>query len=144
MLIESLKSFLTLYFSTDFSNLISKRIAAGSGFAFLIAQLLDVQVFHKLRKKIWFVTALLSAVTLVEVLLGVFWTNMGLEWTVVKFAFIVMTMVKAGYIVMVFMHLGDERKLTKYFILLPYAVFILYLLFLLFFEANALVPTLLT
>ena len=46
--------FLTLYFSIDFSNLISKRIAAGSGFAFLIAQLLDVQVFHKLRKKIWF------------------------------------------------------------------------------------------
>ena len=43
--------FLTLYFSTDFSNLISKRIAVGSGFAFLIAQLLDVQVFHKLRKK---------------------------------------------------------------------------------------------
>ena len=34
---------LTLYFSTDFSNLISKRIAIGSGSAFLIAQLLDVQ-----------------------------------------------------------------------------------------------------
>ena len=53
--------FLTLYFSTDFSNLISKRIAAGSGFAFLIAQLLDVQVFHKLRKKIWFVAPLVSS-----------------------------------------------------------------------------------
>ena len=54
--------FLTLYFSTDFSNLISKRIAAGSGFAFLIAQLLDVQVFHKLRKKIWFVAPLVSSI----------------------------------------------------------------------------------
>ena len=53
--------FLTLYFSTDFSNLISKRIAVGSGFAFLIAQLLDVQVFHKLRKKIWFVAPLVSS-----------------------------------------------------------------------------------
>ena len=42
---------LTLCFSTDFSNLISKRIAIGSGTAFLIAQLLDVQVFDKLRKK---------------------------------------------------------------------------------------------
>ena len=40
---------LTLYFSTDFSNLISKRIAIGSGTAFLIAQLLDVQVFDRLR-----------------------------------------------------------------------------------------------
>ena len=54
--------FLTLYFSTDFSDLISKRIAAGSGFAFLIAQLLDVQVFHKLRKKIWFVAPLVSSI----------------------------------------------------------------------------------
>jgi len=53
--------FLTLYFSTDFSNLISKRIAAGSGFAFLIAQLLDVHVFHKLRKKIWFIAPLVSS-----------------------------------------------------------------------------------
>ena len=60
---------------------------------------------------------------------------MGLEWWVVKFAFIGLTVLKAGYIVMVFMHLGDERKMFKYFILLPYAVFILYLLYLLFTEA---------
>ena len=52
---------LTLYFSTDFSNLISKRIAIGSGSAFLIAQLLDVQVFDRLRKKVWFVAPLISS-----------------------------------------------------------------------------------
>jgi len=52
---------LTLYFSTDFSNLISKRIAIGSGLAFLIAQLLDVQVFDSLRKKVWFVAPLISS-----------------------------------------------------------------------------------
>ena len=52
---------LTLYFSTDFSNLISKRIAIGSGTAFLIAQLLDVQVFDKLRKKVWYVAPLASS-----------------------------------------------------------------------------------
>ena len=52
---------LTLYFSTDFSNLISKRIAIGSGTAFLIAQLLDVQVFDRLRKKVWFVAPLASS-----------------------------------------------------------------------------------
>ena len=51
----------TLYFSTDFSNLISKRIAAGSGTAFLIAQLLDVQVFDKLRKKVWYIAPLISS-----------------------------------------------------------------------------------
>ena len=52
---------LTLYFSTDFSNLISKRIAIGSGFAFLVAQLLDVQIFNKLRKKVWFMAPLASS-----------------------------------------------------------------------------------
>ena len=52
---------LTLYFSTDFSNLISRRIAIGSGSAFLIAQLLDVQVFDSLRKKVWFVAPLISS-----------------------------------------------------------------------------------
>ena len=52
---------LTLYFSTDFSNLISKRIAIGSGSAFLIAQLFDVQVFDSLRKKVWFVAPLISS-----------------------------------------------------------------------------------
>ena len=52
---------LTVYFSTNFSNLISKRIAIGSGAAFLIAQLLDVQVFDRLRKKIWFVAPLVSS-----------------------------------------------------------------------------------
>ena len=52
---------LTLYFSTDFSNLISKRIAIGSGTAFLIAQLFDVQVFDRLRKKVWFVAPLASS-----------------------------------------------------------------------------------
>jgi queuosine precursor transporter len=52
---------LTLCFSTDFSNLISKRIALGSGAAFLIAQLLDVNVFDRLRKKAWFVAPLISS-----------------------------------------------------------------------------------
>ena len=45
----------TLLFSTNFADLISVRIAVGSGTAFLIAQLLDVQIFDKLRKKDWFI-----------------------------------------------------------------------------------------
>jgi len=53
--------FLTLYFSTDFSNLISKRIALGSGTAFLIAQLFDVHVFDKLRKKVWYIAPFVSS-----------------------------------------------------------------------------------
>jgi len=54
--------FLTLSFSTDFSNLISKRIALGSGTAFLISQLLDVYVFDKLRKKVWYIAPLTSSI----------------------------------------------------------------------------------
>jgi cytochrome c oxidase subunit IV len=92
---------------------------------------------RSIRKKIYFVTAVLSIVTTLEVLLGVFWSSMGLPWLAVKYAFIVLTVVKAGYIVMVFMHLGDERKAFKYIILLPYTLFILYLLFLLLMEAMA-------
>ena len=51
----------TLLFSTNFANLISIRIAIGSGTAFMIAQLLDVQIFDKLRKKKWFVAPLTSS-----------------------------------------------------------------------------------
>ena len=51
----------TLLFSTDFADLISVRIAIGSGIAFLIAQLLDVQIFDQLRKKKWFVAPLTSS-----------------------------------------------------------------------------------
>ena len=51
----------TLLFSTNFADLISVRIAIGSGTAFLIAQLLDVQIFDKLRKKEWFVAPLTSS-----------------------------------------------------------------------------------
>ena len=52
---------LTLYFSTNFEDLISIRIAIGSGSAFLVAQLLDVRVFDLLRKKMWFIAPLSSS-----------------------------------------------------------------------------------
>ena len=51
----------SLFFSTNFSDLISVRIAIGSGTAFIVAQLLDVQIFDKLRKKKWFVAPLTSS-----------------------------------------------------------------------------------
>ena len=51
----------TLLFSTNFGDLISVRIAIGSGTAFLVAQLIDVQIFDKLRMKKWFVAPLTSS-----------------------------------------------------------------------------------
>ena len=53
--------FLTFYFSTNYSDLISIRIAIGSGIAFLVAQLIDVNIFDKLRNKIWYTAPLVSS-----------------------------------------------------------------------------------
>ena len=53
---------LTLLVSTNFSDLISIRIAIGSGIAFLVAQTLDVQVFDRLRNnKVWFFAPFVSS-----------------------------------------------------------------------------------
>ena len=51
----------TLLFSTDFADLISIRIAIGSGVAFITAQLLDIQIFDRLRQKEWFIAPLTSS-----------------------------------------------------------------------------------
>ena len=53
---------LTLFVSTNFKDIISVRIAIGSGIAFFVAQNLDVQVFDKLRKKIWYIAPLISSI----------------------------------------------------------------------------------
>ena len=52
---------LTLFVSTNFKDIISIRIAIGSGVAFIVAQNLDVQIFDKLRKKSWFIAPLTSS-----------------------------------------------------------------------------------
>ena len=79
----------TLFFSTDFSNLISKRIAVGSGTAFLIAQLLDVQVFDKLRKKVWFVAPLVSSLigSIIDTFLffSIAFYGTGINWVTLSF-----------------------------------------------------------
>ena len=53
---------LTLFVSTNFDDIISIRIALGSGIAFFVAQNLDVQIFDKLRKKRWFIAPLTSSI----------------------------------------------------------------------------------
>ena len=51
----------TIFFSTNFTDLISVRIAIGSGTAFIVAQLLDIQIFDRLRKMKWFIAPLTSS-----------------------------------------------------------------------------------
>ena len=91
----------------------------------------------KIRAKIWKVTALLTAITLVEVLLGVYIKQGSGLWPFVKWTFIALTLLKAAYIVLIFMHLGDEKKSLKYIVLVPYFLFMLYLIFIALMEALA-------
>ena len=53
---------LTLFVSTNFKDIISVRIAIGSGVAFFVAQNLDVQVFDRLRKRSWFIAPITSSI----------------------------------------------------------------------------------
>ena len=90
-----------------------------------------------IRKKIWKVTILLTLVTIIEVALGAYIKQSSDIWPLIKWTFVVLTLLKAGYIVMVFMHLGDERKWLRNVILIPYTLFILYLIFIALCEALA-------
>lgn len=89
------------------------------------------------RKNIIRVTIILSVITAVEVAMGIYFKHGTNLWPFVKWSFIVMTLIKAAYIVAVFMHLGDERKALRYMILAPYLIFALYLIFVGITESNA-------
>jgi len=54
---------LTTLVSTNFEDIISIRIALGSGTAFLVAQLIDVEIFQRLRNRVWFVAPITSSVS---------------------------------------------------------------------------------
>ncbi len=90
-----------------------------------------------IRKTIYFVTILLTLITCVEVGLGIVWKGWFPDsWPMVKWTFIALTLVKAGYIVMTFMHLGEERRNIRAMILLPYALFAFYLIWIAIWESN--------
>ena len=96
----------------------------------------------KLRRRLWNVFWLLLAITIAELVIGIYAKSWGLQLeggksTIsLKFIFLTLTLVKAAYIVLTFMHLGDERKVFKYVILVPYIIFILYLVFIALMEGN--------
>ena len=54
---------LTTFVSTNFKDIISIRIALGSGTAFLVAQLIDIEIFQRLRNKEWFVAPITSSIS---------------------------------------------------------------------------------
>ena len=94
-----------------------------------------------IRKKIWKVTALLSVLTAIEILMGIYLSSRDSGyWTAIKWTFIIMTVVKAFYIVMEFMHLGHEKKSLRRYIIIPYVFFIVYMIFLIIQEGFLVAP----
>ena len=85
----SIGVFLTFFFSTNYSDLISIRIAIGSGAAFLVAQLIDVNIFDKLRNKIWYAAPLISSLvgSIIDTFIFFFisFYGTGINWVTLSF-----------------------------------------------------------
>lgn len=77
--------------------------------------------------RIWKVFWLLLAVTLVEVCLGMFFSA-SMPKSLLAIIFLGLTLFKAGYIVAIFMHLGDEFKNFIILILVPLVLFIWFII----------------
>lgn len=92
-------------------------------------------------RKIWIVFWILFVLTTIEVLLGIFkptilTDNSLIGVSLLNHVFIILTLFKAYYIVMTFMHLGDEKKSLQFSIIAPMWVLVPYLLFILLSEAS--------
>ena len=87
---------------------------------------------------IWKVFWILLIVTAIEVALGIikppFMMEVYFGTKLINHIFIILTLIKAAYIVMEFMHLGQEKKGLKLVILLPALILIPYMLFILLTE----------
>ena len=94
---------------------------------------LQVQPVDKKKiQKIWKVAGILGAITSVEFIIA-FTIGAG---TAKTFLFIALTIWKAFYIVSEFMHLGHEKRSLKLSILLP-LLFVIFLIFILIYQGNA-------
>jgi cytochrome c oxidase subunit IV len=91
---------------------------------------------HGGTKKIWLVFWILLALTAVEVALGIY---KPVSYEILKWTFIILTLVKAYYIVAYFMHVKHERKNFVWTLALPTFILIPYLLFILLTEASDLI-----
>jgi cytochrome c oxidase subunit 4 len=78
------------------------------------------------RKKLWMVFWIMLSITIVELIIGAKVTMGEINK---EYVFIFLTVVKAFFIVWIFMHLGDEKRAMKYALIAPYALFIFYLAF---------------
>ena len=107
----------TLLLSTNFGDLISVRIAIGSGTAFIFAQLLDVQIFDELRKKKWFVAPLTSSLigSTVDTFLffSISFYATGIPWVTLSFGDLSVKILVALLMLIPFRLLLGTLKTTK-------------------------------
>lgn len=92
-------------------------------------------------KRIWNVFFLLSAVTVVEVALGIIKpqfliNNDLLSMNLLNWIFYALTIYKAYYIVWAFMHMEGEKPALRWTVVMPVVFLVLYLLFILLVEGN--------
>ncbi len=78
-------------------------------------------------KKIWKVFWILLVITVVEVVMGMFFSH-SMPKGLVNFFFLALTVLKAGYIVSIFMHLGDEFKGFIATVLIPLVLFVWFII----------------
>ena len=80
---------LTLFISSNFEDIISIRIVIGSGVAFLVAQLVDIEIFQRLRNNIWFIAPVTSSVfgSMVDTFLffSISFLGTGVPWITLAF-----------------------------------------------------------
>ena len=110
----------TLLFSTSFTDLISVRIAIGSGTAFIVAQLLDVQIFDQLRERKWFVAPLTSSFigSTVDTFLffSISFYGTGIPWVTLSFGDLAVKIFVALLMLIPFrLLLGTFKPEVKYF-----------------------------
>ena len=79
-------------------------------------------------KRLMKVTVILSIITVVEVLMGLFSHHMGVPKAIINSFFLILTLLKAAYIVRVFMHLGDELRNFLITVLIPLTLFIWFII----------------
>ena len=78
-------------------------------------------------KRIWKIFWILLVITVAEVIMGMFFSHQ-LPKGLVAFFFLGLTLLKAGYIVAVFMHLGDEFRNFLVTVLIPLVLFVWFII----------------
>jgi heme/copper-type cytochrome/quinol oxidase subunit 4 len=78
--------------------------------------------------RIWKVTLILSIITIAEVIAGLYAHGMGVPKGIINAGFLIMTVIKAAYIVSIFMHLGEEVKWFRFCVLIPLSLFVWFII----------------